>query len=186
MPQKTARRKKTQNGPSPQGNGPSFLAVARIRRPFGVKGELLLELLTGNPRHLNQSAKLYFGADHRECAIVSLRRHGQDYLLRLEGVDDREAAETMRAETIFLRTDEQPPLPEGVYYHYQIEGLQVVTEAGEELGRIKEIIKTGANDVYVVEGPRGEVLLPAIPDVIREVRLPEGKMVVRLLDGLLG
>jgi 16S rRNA processing protein RimM len=184
MPQKSARRKKAQPGPSPQGNGPSFLAVARVRRPFGVKGELLLELLTGNPRHLMQSANLYFGAAHRACAVASMRRHGKDYLLRLEGVEGRDAAERLRAETIFLRTDEQPPLPEGVYYTYQIEGLQVVTDDGAELGSITEIIKTGANDVYVVRSPRGEILLPAIPEVIRDVRLEDHTMIVHLLDGL--
>ncbi|MGD0781157.1 MAG: ribosome maturation factor RimM [Dehalococcoidales bacterium] len=84
---------------------------------------------------------------------------------------------------------QQPPQeprgePPGVFYLHQIEGLEVFTEQGENLGRVKEILKTGANDVYVVQGSKGEILLPAIPQVIREVRLEEGRMVVRLMEGL--
>ncbi len=96
---------------------------------------------------------------------------GEDMLLQLEDIHDRDAAELMRGEVLFTRTDDLPPLPPGVYYFHQIEGLEVVTETGEILGRVKEILKTGANDVYVVQGPKGEVLLPAIPQVILEVRL---------------
>ena len=171
-------------GPSPEGSGPAFLAVARVRRPFGVKGELLLQVLTDFPRQLFQAERLYLGEAHRLHTVASLRRHGQDMLLQLEEVTDRDQAEALRGEVLFTRTDDLPPLPPGVYYLHQIEGLEVLTEQGENLGRVKEILKTGANDVYVVQGEKGEILLPAIPQVIREVRLEEGRIVVRLLEGL--
>jgi 16S rRNA processing protein RimM len=184
MPQPQSRKRTPKPGPSPQGNGPSLLAVAFIRRPFGIRGELLLDLLVSQPRQLMEAPFVCLGGEDRRLAVGSLRRHGTEYVIRLEGVDDRNAAEALRGQTLFLRTDEQPPLPAGVYFLHQIEGLRVVTEEGEELGRVTEIIKTGANDVYVVSGERGEILLPAIPPVIREIRLEEGKMVVHLLDGL--
>jgi 16S rRNA processing protein RimM len=172
-------------GPSPQGGGPAFLAVARVRRPFGVKGELLLAVLTDFPRQLFQAERLYLGEEHRPYTVISLRRHGEDMLLQLEGVTDRDLAETVRGEALFIRTDDLPPLPPGIYYLHQIEGLEVFTEQGESLGRVKEILKTGANDVYVVQGAKGEILLPAIPQVIREVRLEDGRIVVRLMEGLI-
>jgi 16S rRNA processing protein RimM len=185
MPSRSQRQLKTQQkGPSPQGGGPSFLAVARIRRPHGVKGELLIDLLTKFPRQLMDAGDLYLDGLTPPLRVVSLRRHGRDMLLQLEDIVDRDRAETLGGQLLYVRTDNLPPLPPGVYYLYQIEGLEVWTDQGDILGRIKEVLKTGANDVYVVSGPKGEVLLPAIPDVIRDVNLNEKKMTVHLLDGL--
>ncbi|MBN1438629.1 MAG: 16S rRNA processing protein RimM [Anaerolineales bacterium] len=160
------------------------MAVARIRRPFGVRGELVLDILPGAPGSWADSGRLYLGGARRAVEVESLRRHGRDAVLRLKGVRDRNQAEGLRGEVIHLRLEDLPPLPEGEYYLHQLEGLEVFTEQGEPLGRVKEILKTGANDVYVVQGGAREILLPAIPQVIREVRLEEGKMVVRLMEGL--
>jgi 16S rRNA processing protein RimM len=183
-PKQRTRSKKTKQDCSTQGSEPSFLAVARVRRPFGVKGELLLEILTDFPDRLATHECLYAGEERRRYGIESLRRHGEDMLLRLEGIRDRAMAEGLRRQALYLRIGDLPPLPAGKYYLHQIEGLEVFTEAGERLGRVKEILKTGANDVYVVQGEKGEILLPAIAQVIREVNLEEGRMVVRLMEGL--
>ena len=80
--------------------------------------------------------------------------------------------------------DAAPDLDEGEYFHYQLMGMQVYTEEGEDLGRIIEIIITGSNDVYVVAGDKGEILLPALAQVIRRVDITQGIMTVRLMDGL--
>ena len=90
-----------------------------------------------------------------------------------------------RDQILWLRADLLPALPEGVYYHYQILGLQVVTDDGRALGTVAEILKTGANDVYVVRGEAGEILLPAIESVIRRVAPAEGTLTVHLIEGLL-
>jgi 16S rRNA processing protein RimM len=166
------------------GKNPTFLVVARIRRPFGVKGELLLEVSPDLPNRLMQDERLYVGADRRPYDVDTVRRHGQDMLLLLKEIRDRDAAEGLRGEALYTRVDDLPPLPKGVYYLHQIEGLEVFTEQGERLGKVKEILKTGANDVYVVQGDKAEILLPAIPQVIREVQLEEGKIIVRLMEGL--
>jgi 16S rRNA processing protein RimM len=76
------------------------------------------------------------------------------------------------------------PLEEGEYYHFQLEGMDVVTETGEWLGRVGEVLRGGAHDVYLVRGPRGEILLPAVEDVILELDLEARKMTVHLLPGL--
>ncbi len=165
------------------GNGPAYLAVARVRRPFGVRGELLLEVLSDFPGRLTQNERLYAGDEQIPLEVEMVRRHGTDMLLQLTAVCDRDAAEKLRGAVFSIRVDDLPPLPAGVYYLHQIEGLEVFTEQGECLGRVKEILKTGANDVYVVQGDR-EILLPAIPQVVREVRLEEGKIIVRMMEGL--
>jgi len=106
-------------------------------------------------------------------------------LLTLVGVDDRDAAEALRGQWIYVAIEDALPLGEGEYYHFQIVGLQVITAEGEALGRITEILPTGANDVYVIQGPRGEILVPALEGVILNVDLPNGRMIVRLPEGLL-
>ena len=92
---------------------------------------MLLELLTDFPDRLTQAARLYVGQGRRPAEVESLRRHGQDMLLRLKEVGDRDAAERLRGEALCLRVDDLPPLPEDVYYFHQIEGLEVFTEQGE-------------------------------------------------------
>lgn len=146
---------------------------------------MLLDLLTDFPNRLAQHERLYAGEERRPLEIGAIRRHGADWLLSLAEVRDRDAAEALRGTILYLRYDDLPPLPAGVYYLHQIEGLSVATETGEELGRVKEILKTGANDVYVVRGEKGEILLPAVPQVIREIRIAEGRMIVRLMEGLI-
>jgi 16S rRNA processing protein RimM len=178
-----SRNKNPKDSPYPEGES-SFLAVARVRRPFGVRGELLLEMLTESPQRLLQAKTLFVGEEHRPETVTSVRRHGKDMLLFLESVIGRDAAEPMRNQVLYDRIGDLPSLPAGVFYHHQIEGLRVLSEAGEALGVIREILKTGANDVYVVRGERGEILLPAIPQVILLVDLAAGSITVRLLEGL--
>ena len=81
--------------------------------------------------------------------------------------------------------DELRPLGEGEYYHFQILGLEVRTTTGEVLGRVEQIISTGSNDVFVVRGPRGEVLIPAVDDVVKSVDPAAGRIEVEVVEGLL-
>jgi 16S rRNA processing protein RimM len=160
-------------------------AVARIRRPFGIHGAVLLDLLTENPDLLLTEGGITLGEHTQPLVIERLARHGQDTIAQLAGCHSLEQAEQMRGEILWLRADLLPALPAGVYYHYQILGLQVVTDDGRALGRVAEILKTGANDVYVVRGEGGEILLPAIESVIRGVSLEDGSLTVHLIEGLL-
>jgi 16S rRNA processing protein RimM len=81
--------------------------------------------------------------------------------------------------------DEHHPLSEGQFYHYQIMGLEVRTTAGEVLGRVEQIISTGSNDVFVVRGPRGEVLIPAVDVVVSSVDPAAGRFEVEVVEWLL-
>jgi 16S rRNA processing protein RimM len=113
--------------------------------------------------------------------------HTRKIFLELDGVDSREAAELMRGQEIALPLEDVPPLPQDTYYRWQIIGLRVLSEDGEELGTISEILETGANDVYIVRDPAGqELLLPAIESVILEVDLEAGVVRVHLIPGLRG
>jgi 16S rRNA processing protein RimM len=162
-----------------------YLAVGRILRPHGIRGELLLEAAPDLVGMLSVGGKIYLGPDRTPATILSLRTHAENYLLLVKGTVDRSSADRYRGTVVYVRSQSAPPLPPHVFYHWQIVGLEVQTEAGEILGKIAEILQTGANDVYVVRDEAGaEVLLPAIEPVILKVDLDGKRMLVRLIPGL--
>lgn len=116
--------------------------------------------------------------------VVDARPHKKNWIVSFEGLASRTEAETLAGALLFVDSGALPALPEGTYYNYQLLGLRVVTADGETLGRVEEILDTAGRDVYVVTGERGEVLLPAIPQVIREVDLEAGEIRVDLIPGL--
>jgi len=165
---------------------PRFVAIGRIVQPHGVRGEVSVEVLTDFPERFDTLEVVYLGsASEAEARQVKAARWHQDrVLLSFEGCEDRTAAEGLRGLLVQIPIEEAMPLPEGEYYAYDLIGLDVVTVEGEALGRVDDILFTGANDVYVVVGPRGQILLPAIADVVERIDLSAGQVVVRLMDGL--
>ena len=166
---------------------PRFIAIGRITRPHGVRGELLVEVLTDFPERFNSIELVYLGdAGKAEARQVRAARwHKDRVLLTLEGCKDRTTAEQLRGLLVQIPIEEAMLLPEDEYYPHQLVGLDVLTVEGEELGSISDIIFTNANEIYVVTGPRGQILLPAIADVVKQVDLEEGRLVVEIMEGLL-
>ena len=169
---------------SPVGE-PEYLVIGFLRRPFGVSGEILMDLHTDFPERFRTGRKIYVGDEYKPMTLASVRPHGENMLIRLRGVNTPEMAGQYRNTWIFIKTKDAPPLPEGKYYQYQLLGLKVVDEADHPLGTLTEILETGANDVYVVTDEAGkETLLPAIPSVILDVQPEAGFIRVHLLEGL--
>ena len=172
----------------------SFLTVARVTRAHGVNGELACEIVTEFPQRFRRTKTVYLARDAgREAppvaravrsARVVPRSHGTQLLLRVEGIDDRQAAEALHGALVQVPESEAWKLPRGRYYWHQIIGLRARTVDGRELGIVKEILETGANDVYVVETARGELLLPAIKQVVKRIAPKHGVMTVELLPGM--
>ena len=105
--------------------------------------------------------------------------------MRLENIRRIEDARRLAGQWLLAPVSPSPELPPGEYYHYQLVGLTVVTDQGETLGRVQEILATGSNDVYVVKSDAGaELLLPAIRQVVQDIDLATGRILVHLLDGL--
>ena len=177
---KTTPRRRARSKPAER--EPQYLVIGKVLRPHGVRGELRLEIHTDSPSHLHEVGTVYIGADHQPHGLKSFRSHQGLLLISVEGCEDRDEADALRGELVAVKIKDAAPLKEGEYYHHQIIGLKVVTDAGEELGSVAEIIETGANDVYVVRGQGAEVLLPAIKSMILKIEPPQ--MVVHLMDGL--
>ena len=184
MPRKNVPSPATAGSGSPTGE-PVYLAVGFLRRPHGVRGELIMDIHTDFPDRLRAGTKVFVGEGHDPLKIASARPHGTSLLVSFRGLVNPEEAGRLRNTWVYVTAADRPPLPDGKVYQYQIIGLRVVTDDGRELGTLSEILETGANDVYVVKAADGkEILLPAIPDVILGHNLSDGVMRVHLLDGL--
>jgi 16S rRNA processing protein RimM len=145
-----------------------------------------MKILTEYPERLSGVDAVYVGPDYRLLHLERIRQHQTGLLVKFRGIADRNAAEELRSQFVYVHIDDAIPLEEGEVYLYQIEGMQVVTDGGEALGRLTDYIETGANDVYVVTTPEGdEVLLPAIPQVIVGLDVENKVMTVHLLEGLI-
>lgn len=162
-----------------------FIAIGHIAAVFGVKGEVKVTLATDFPERFQGLETVYLGPDARPVRMLSSRPHQDNLLVRLEGYDDRDAAQTLQGLWIQVPQADILPLGEGEHYVFQLVGLRVLTTDGRDLGVIEEILSTPANDVFVVRGEAGEVLIPYINDVIAEERLDAGEMIVHPLPGLL-
>lgn len=161
----------------------SLVVVGIILGPHGVQGELRVRVLSEVPHRFNQGETLYVASQPLQI-LSSSRGRSDNLIIKLQGIDTPSAARELAGQELSCMADSAPDLPENEYFHYQLMGLQVITEEGEHLGRITEIIVTGSNDVYVVSGDKGDILLPALSQVVRQVNLEAGTMVVLLMDGL--
>ena len=187
----TGPTKTTENAPNKSsGLQPElrYLAVGRVVKAHGVHGELSVTVLTDFPERFDTIEWIYLGDEFEAEAyrLKKFRWHKKNILLTLEGVDDRDQAGQLRGLFVQIPIDEVVPLPEGDYYMYELIGLQIVTANGQTLGRVVNILETGANDVYVVEtSDEKEILLPAISDVVKKIDKEAGTITVELIDGLI-
>ena len=169
---------------SPKGES-VYLAIGFLRRPHGVSGEIIMDLHTDFPERIKAGIKVYVGEKYETLTIDSARAHGNGMLIRLNGCDTPETAGRFRNQWVYVKSTEVPALPAGKVYKHELIGLTVTTDSGETLGVLNEILETGANDVYVVKKESGgEILLPAIPDVILGIDMDERVIRVHLMDGL--
>ncbi|MCZ7540736.1 MAG: ribosome maturation factor RimM [Anaerolineae bacterium] len=177
---------------TPPTSAPPFLLLGRVLRPHGIRGELRVEVLTAYPERIEPEQQVYLGLDPADVSaarlytIVQARQHQKYLILQLAGIGDRNAAELLREQYVMVAFEDAIPLEDDEYYLFQVIGLEVITTDGESLGNVQEVLETGANDVFIVRGPRGEVLLPVIDECVQRIDFDAGTITVRLLDGLLG
>ena len=160
-----------------------FITIGRILTTWGVKGKLKVKLETDFPQRFAPGSKVYI--NQQPMTIDSTEWHGDKLIIKLNTIDSIEDARKLREKTIEIHRNQVHPLPEGQYYHFQLIDLEVWTTQGELLGSITEIITTGSNDNYVVRGAKGEILIPAIEDVVKSIDLDKGCLVIEPIAGLL-
>ena len=158
------------------------MTVGRVLAPHGIRGELKVQPLTDFPERFDAGSRLWLNG--QQWVVERGRWAGRGgVILKLRGLDTRNDAETLRDAE--LTVPEATELKEeGVYYLHDIIGLPVFDAAGEALGKLADVFSTGSTDVYVVRGDRGELLLPALEDVVTNVDVAGGRIVVDVPEGL--
>ena len=145
------------------------IVIGKIIAPHGVRGELRLMPLTDFPERYLTMKKLLL-ASGKELTVVSSRFHKNMVLVITKEVNSMDEANLLRGEEIIVNTEELPPLQEGRFYVADLIGFNVVTETGEEVGALSEVITTGSNDVFVVKSKEGkDVMIPAIDTHIKNI-----------------
>lgn len=172
------------NTGSPAGE-PLYLSVGFLRRPHGLHGEINMDLHTDFPDRMKSGRKLFVGEEHQPMTLTSVRPHQAGLIVKFKGVESPEDAGKFRNQWVYIKAKDAPPLPTGQIYQYELIGFSVVDDQDNPLGKLIEIIETGANDVYIVKDDSGkEILLPAIPSVILDLDAGARLMRVHLLEGL--
>jgi 16S rRNA processing protein RimM len=164
-----------------------LLPIGRVVKPHGVKGKIKVDYFGEdlNCFPIDQEVFIKDPVGRLQAyEILEAVPHPPHLILQLKGIGRREEVVPLVRKEIFIKRRSLPDLPEGEYYWFDILGMVVETENGKGIGRVKEILATGANDVYIVEGKRGEIFLPATEEVIQSVDIKKQRMRVIRMEGL--
>ena len=160
-----------------------FITIGQILAPWGIKGKLKVAVVTDFPERFTPRSKVHI--NRQPLTIDSAEWRKGKVIIKLNTIDSVEEAQKLRGQPVEIPHSQLYSLPEGQYYHFQLIGLEVWTTRGELLGNITEILTAESNDNYVVSGATGEILIPAIDDVVKSIDLSKGHMVIEPIEGLL-
>lgn len=163
------------------------LEVGQIVNTFGIKGFVKVKPWVNDIERFDDLEKVYvkIKKETQKLEIEEVKYHKDMVLIKFKGIETVEQAEMFRNCYLEIDREDAVPLEEGTYYIVDLLESDVFTDEGEYLGKLEDIYNTGAKDIYVVKNELGKaVLLPGIPEVIKEVNLEEKKITVHLLKGL--
>lgn len=164
-----------------------LLPIAKVIKPHGVKGKMKVNYFGEDLDQFSQYREVLIKnpmGELKSYEILETTSQPPYLILRLKGIESRDEVESLMGREILIQRRSLPDLPEKEYYWFEILGLEVETPEGKSIGRIKEIFPTGANDVYVVEGKKREIFLPATEEVIQSIDIAQGRMKVIRMEGL--
>lgn len=166
---------------------PDFVIIGEVQKPHGIRGELRIRPLTEDVERFKSLDRVYLNrnGERRLCTVLNVKIVPDGVLLRLEEIPTRTEAEEWRQATVEIPGELVPPLPEGQHYYFELDGLTVVTETGQTIGRIVDIHSYPAHDVYIVRSETRDIMIPAIAEFVLRVDLEQKLVVVRIIDGLL-
>jgi 16S rRNA processing protein RimM len=165
----------------------NLFPIGRVVKPHGVRGKVKVEYFGEDLRSFSIYREIFIRGEKGKpetYEVLEVIPQPPRVILRLKGIEKIEEAESLIGKEILIEKESLLKLGEGEYYWADLLGMKVETVEGQGIGEIKEIFPTGANDVYVVEGKRREILLPATEEVIRSIDLKEGVMKVARMEGL--
>lgn len=152
------------------------IKVGKFVNTFGIKGEIKV---FPEVEYFDRLRKIYI--DSNEYEVSKMRVQKNVYIVKLKNIDDINLIEQYKGQDITINESDKPKPKEGKYYKEDLIGMDVITDDGKNLGKLDDIFNTGANDIYQV----GEILLPAIDDVIKQIDKKNNKIIVHILKGLI-
>lgn len=163
-----------------------LLQVGVISSTHGIKGEVKVFPTTDDAARFKKLKEVLLdtGIEKLSMEIEGVKFFKQFVILKFKGINNINDVEKYKGKGLYVTRDHAVKLSKGEYFVADILGMQVVTDDGEVLGTLKDVMETGANDVYVVDAPEGELLLPAIKQCIRQVDIEGRKMTVHMMEGL--
>ena len=161
-----------------------ILELGKVVNTHGIRGEIKVQPWCDDPEIFDELEYIYIG--DKRYDILKSRLHKNCEIIALDGVNNINEAELLRNKVVTIEREILGELPEGTYYIADLEGLEVKTVDGQVLGTIDEGIKTGSNDVYVLNNPgKKPILIPVIEQVVKEVNIDDGFVLVELMEGLI-
>lgn len=167
----------------PTGADPDLLLAGEIGKPHGTAGEVYVTVISDDPRRFEPAARL----QHENGVILTVetaRRHRNRFLVKFEGIDDREGAEAARG-ALFVPASRARALEDDEFWQHELMGCRVVTRAGDEVGVVGSIVTGPAQDLLVVGTPSGERLVPVVKEIVVEVDLARRLVTIDPPEGLL-
>lgn len=166
-----------------------FLEIGQIVNTFGIKGMVKVKPFTDDIKRFDRLKKVYVetGKTKKEYEIEEVKYHKDMVLIKFKGIENPNEAELLRNSYLKVARKDEPELEEGTYYIADLIGLDVYSDDGNLLGKVDDIFNNGGkSDIYSVKEKTGkQILLPAISDVVKEINLKDGKIVVHLIKGLI-
>jgi 16S rRNA processing protein RimM len=161
--------------------------IGKVMKPHGVRGKIKIDYFGNDLNQFSLYRKIFI-KDHlgkpESYEVLNVTLQPPRLILQLKGIETFEETKNLIGKEIFVRREDLPKPEEGEYYWFQILGMVVETEKGRRIGTVKAILPTGANDVYIVQGKRKEIFLPATEEVIQSIDLSAGVMKVVRMEGL--
>jgi 16S rRNA processing protein RimM len=161
------------------------ICIGTILRPHGIKGEIVIRFNREDPERLLDVPYLMIEGETDVFDIESLRSHKKNHILKLAGINHISQVEGWRGMEVLVDHWPEDLLDEDEYYVEDLIGMNVVDDRGREIGRIASVLETAANEIYVIQGPYGEVMIPAVGEFILEISLESRRVLVHLLEGMI-
>ena len=164
------------------------LEIGQIVNTFGIKGQVKVVPFTDDITRFDYLKNVYVKTkkETKQYEVEEVKYHKNFVLLKFKGINQMEEAETLRDSFLEVDREDAIPLEEDTYYIVDLIGLEVYSDEDKLLGKLEDIFNTGSNDIYVVKDELGkQILLPAISDVIKQINIEEGKIIVHLIEGLI-
>jgi 16S rRNA processing protein RimM len=162
---------------------PEYITIGTVVSPWGLHGQMKVDVETDFPQRFSAASRVFINSQAKVIESVSWQRGRA--VIKVEGVDTEDEAAKLSGTLVEIHHSQLFTLDEGEYYHFQLVGLRVETTDGEVIGEVTEIMTMASADIYVVKGQDGDILIPAIDEVVKSVEPERGVIVIEPVDGLL-